>query len=57
MVSLLDKPSRREVDFQAKYVGFTIDDVFVIGYGLDYDQQYRSLPYVGILKPSVYEET
>lgn len=48
--ALLDKPSRREVDVQADYLGFTIPDKFVVGYGLDYAQRYRNLPYVGILK-------
>lgn len=53
-VTLLDKPSRREVDFQPNYHGKIIDDLFVVGYGLDYDEKYRALPYVGILKPEVY---
>ena len=53
--ALLDKPSRRVVDFQPDYVGMEIPDEFVVGYGLDYDERYRSLPYVGILKPEVYE--
>ena len=52
--TLLDKPERREVDFQADYVGFTIPDEFVIGYGLDYNEAYRELPFVGVLSPSVY---
>lgn len=52
--ALLDKPSRREVDFQPDYVGLEIPDEFVVGYGLDYDERYRHLPYIGILKPSVY---
>ena len=52
--TLLDKPSRREVDFQPDYYGQIIPDEFVIGFGLDYDEKYRELPYVGILKPSVY---
>lgn len=51
---LLDKPDRRTKPIQADYVGFTIPDAFVVGYGLDYDEKYRNLPYVGILKPSVY---
>ena len=53
--ALLDKPERRVLPFQANYVGFTIPDAFVVGYGLDFDQHYRQLPYIGILKPSVYE--
>lgn len=47
---MLDKPSRRVVDFKADYVGFTIDDLFVVGYGLDYDEAYRNLPYIGYIK-------
>lgn len=46
---LLDKPSRRQVDVKVDYVGFTIEDKFVVGYGLDYGEQYRNLPYVGVL--------
>ena len=54
--TLLDKPGRRnpEVTLQADYVGFTIPDEFVVGYGLDYNELYRNLPYIGILKPEVY---
>lgn len=52
--TLLDKPSRREVDFNADYVGREIPDEFVVGFGLDYDEKYRALPYVGILKEEVY---
>lgn len=47
---LLDKKARRVVDFEADYVGFSIDDLFVIGYGLDYDEKYRDLPYVGYVQ-------
>ena len=54
-VALLDKPSRREVDYTPDYVGREIPDEFVVGYGLDYAEKYRSLPYVGILKPEIYE--
>lgn len=54
IVTLLDKPERRLVDISADYVGFTIPDEFVVGYGLDYDQRYRNLPYVGVLRRSVY---
>ncbi len=54
IITLLDKPERRKVDLQADYVGFAVPDEFVIGYGLDYDEKYRNLPYIGILKPEVY---
>lgn len=54
--TLLDKPSRRQVDLKPDYIGFTIPDNFVVGYGLDYAQRYRQLPDVGILKPEVYGE-
>ena len=56
--TLLDKPERRRegVTLQADYVGFTIPNAFVVGYGLDYNEKYRNLPYVGILKPEVYTE-
>ena len=56
IVTLLDKPQRREVPIEPEYTGFTIEDEFVIGYGLDYDEEYRNLPYVGVLKRSVYEK-
>ena len=52
--TLLDKPSRRKVDFVPDYRGLEIPDEFVVGYGLDYDEKYRALPYVGVLKPEVY---
>lgn len=52
--TLLDKPSRRVVDVKVDYVGAEIPDEFVVGYGLDYNEQYRNLPYVGVLKKSVY---
>ncbi|MDQ3344957.1 MAG: hypoxanthine phosphoribosyltransferase [Chloroflexota bacterium] len=51
---LLDKPARRLADIPIDYIGFTIPDRFVIGYGLDYNERYRNLPYIGVLKPSVY---
>lgn len=54
--TLLDKPSRREVVFYPDFVGEEIPDAFVVGYGLDYDERYRALPYVGILKPEVYNK-
>ncbi len=53
-VTLLDKPSRREVEFVPDYRGLEIPDEFVVGYGLDYAEGYRTLPYVGVLKPEVY---
>ena len=52
--TLLDKPERRAKPIVADYAGFTIPDAFVVGYGLDYDEKYRNLPYIGILKPEVY---
>ena len=52
---LLDKPERRVVPLSADYTCFDIPDKFVVGYGLDYDQKYRNLPYIGVLKPEVYE--
>lgn len=55
VVSLLDKPSRRVVDINADYVGFEIPNEFAVGFGLDYNQKYRNLPYVGVLKKEVYE--
>ena len=55
IVTLLDKPQRREVPIEPEYTGFVIEDEFVIGYGLDYDEEYRNLPYVGVLKREVYE--
>ena len=52
--TLLDKPCRRKVEFVPDYCGVEIPDEFVIGYGLDYDEKYRALPYVGVLKPEIY---
>ena len=54
--TLLDKPEGRQVDVKADYVGFNVPNEFLVGYGLDYKGYYRNLPYVGILKPAVYEE-
>lgn len=54
IVTLLDKPARRRADINADFTGFVIPDEFVVGYGLDYDERYRNLPYIGILKPEVY---
>ena len=52
--TLLDKPSRRVVDFTPDYCGMEIPDKFVVGFGLDYNERYRNLPYVGVLKPEIY---
>lgn len=52
---LLDKPARRKEKVQADYVGFTIPDEFVVGYGLDFAERYRNLPFVGVLKPEAYQ--
>lgn len=54
--TLLDKPCRREVDFCSDYVGKEIPDEFVVGYGLDYNEAFRALPYVAVLKPEVYKK-
>ena len=54
--TLLDKPDRREVDFTPDYTGRVIPDEFVVGFGLDYDEKFRNLPYVGVLKPEVYSK-
>ena len=54
LCTLLDKPERRTKPVAVQYSGFTIPDEFVVGYGLDYDEKYRNLPYIGILKPRVY---
>lgn len=54
LCTLLDKPERRTKPVELHYCGFTIPDAFVVGYGLDYAEQYRNLPYIGILKPQVY---
>ena len=56
VVTLLDKPARRIADIKADYVGVDVPDAFVVGYGLDYDQYYRNLPYIGVLKKSIYEK-
>lgn len=56
LVALLNKPDRRKKDVDVDYIGFAVPDYFVIGYGLDYAEQYRQLPYIGILKESVYQE-
>ena len=56
IVTLLDKPSRRTKAITADLSGFTVPDEFVVGYGLDYCQQYRNVPYIGVLKPEVYSD-
>ena len=53
--TLLDKPCRRRVDVRPGYTGFNIPDKFVVGYGLDYNEKYRNLPFIGVLKPEIYE--
>lgn len=55
IATLLDKPERRVAPLTPNYSGFVIPDKFVVGYGLDYDERYRNLPYIGVLKPEVYE--
>ena len=52
--TLLSKPERRKVDVEVSYEGFVIPDEFVVGYGLDYDENYRNLPFIGVLKPEIY---
>ena len=54
IVTLLDKPARRKADIYADYSCFEVPDAFVVGYGLDYNERYRNLPYIGVLKPEVY---
>ena len=54
--ALMDKPERRTKPITADYAGFTIPDAFIVGYGLDYAERYRNLPYVGVLRPSVYDK-
>ena len=54
IVTLLDKPARREKAVYADLAGFTVPDEFVVGYGLDYAQRYRNVPYIGVLKPEIY---
>lgn len=56
LCTFLDKPERRVMPVEVDYRGFQIPDAYIVGYGLDYDQRYRNLPYVGVLKPSVYEK-
>lgn len=56
IISLLNKQARRKSDLQVKYIGFEVPDGFIVGYGIDYAEKYRNLPFIGILKPEVYEE-
>ena len=56
LCTLMDKPERRTKPITADYAGFTIPDAFIVGYGLDFNERYRNLPYVGVLKESVYEK-
>lgn len=56
IVTIFDKPARRTVGLEADYKGFVLPDAFVVGYGLDYAERYRNLPFIGILKPEVYEK-
>ena len=54
LCTILSKPSRRKADIEPDYLGFEVPDEFVVGYGLDFDEKYRNLPYVGVLKPEIY---
>lgn len=56
IVALLNKPARRKSDIDVKYIGFEVPDGFIVGYGIDYAEKYRNLPFIGILKPEVYEK-
>lgn len=56
LCTLLNKPSRRKATVHVDYNGFTIPDYFVVGYGLDFDEKYRNLPFIGVLKPAAYQE-
>ncbi|MFX3631668.1 MAG: hypoxanthine phosphoribosyltransferase [Candidatus Pristimantibacillus sp.] len=56
VATLFDKPARRSVDLEADYTGITLPDEFVVGYGLDFAEKYRNLPFIGILKPEVYQK-
>jgi hypoxanthine phosphoribosyltransferase len=56
IVTLLDKPERREAPMEPEYTCFVIEDEFVVGYGMDYAEEYRNLPYIGVLKRSIYEK-
>ena len=56
IATLMDKPARRRADVYADYFCFEVPDAFVVGYGLDYNEKYRNLPYIGVLKPEIYEK-
>ncbi len=56
IVALLNKPARRKAEVEVKYTGFEVPDAFIVGYGIDYAENYRNLPFIGILKPEVYEK-
>ncbi len=56
IVALLNKPARRKADLDVKYVGFEVPDGFIVGFGIDYAEKYRNLPYIGILKPEIYQK-
>lgn len=56
VVTLLDKPSRRQVPVKADYSCFEVENEFIVGYGLDYAQKYRNIPYIGVLKREIYEK-
>ncbi|MCE5172392.1 hypoxanthine phosphoribosyltransferase [Paenibacillus profundus] len=56
VVTLFDKPARRTVDMEANYKGFVLPDEFIVGYGLDFAERYRNLPYIGVLKPEIYTD-
>lgn len=55
IVTLFDKPARRKAPIKADYYGYEVPDAFIVGYGLDYAEKYRNLPYIGVLKPEIYE--
>ena len=55
LCTLLDKPERRKANINADYVGARVEDKFIVGYGLDYAERYRNLPYIGVLKPEIYQ--
>jgi hypoxanthine phosphoribosyltransferase len=56
IIALLNKPARRTSELDVKYIGFEVPDGFIVGYGIDYAEKYRNLPFIGILKPEVYEK-